>query len=249
MIASGPAPTVFFMPVSAILPVRQNKPPSSSGNPFCTPPQRPHHPAEEGDVRLVDQSTVANWQLGRLEVFFEGSWSQICAKEFDGPDANVACRQLGFGAGTVGPNRANGAQPPPSATIVFPEVAVTTLGCNGTEANLLECGPAPGRLSSFETRDCFDSVQPGLFIACVAEAETGEEGALRLTDGGNGDSGTPGIGILEIFHAGAWGTVCEAEELAPADYYTQDFGSPLTEVHLTDNSSYPGKGSAVYMCT
>eukprot|EP00892_Ulva_mutabilis_P005579 jgi/Ulvmu1/3393/UM016_0009.1 len=188
--------------------------------------------AQEGDVRLVDQSTVANWQLGRLEVFFEGSWSQICAKEFDGPDANVACRQLGFGAGTVGPNRATAAQPPPTSPIVFPEVAVTALGCNGTEANLLECGPAPGRLSSFESRDCYDSVQPGLFIACVAEAETGEEGALRLTDGGNGDSGTPGVGILEIFHAGAWGTVCKAEEPVLADYDTQDFGPPLTEVHL-----------------
>ena len=36
----------------------------------------------------------------------------------------------------------------------------------------------------------------------------GEEGALRLTDGGNGDSGDPQRGILEIFHAGAWGSVC-----------------------------------------
>ena len=59
---------------------------------------------EEGDVRLMDHSTVANWQMDRLEVFFEGSWSQVCAREFDGPDADVACRHLGFGAGTVGPN-------------------------------------------------------------------------------------------------------------------------------------------------
>eukprot|EP00892_Ulva_mutabilis_P005582 jgi/Ulvmu1/3396/UM016_0012.1 len=179
--------------------------------------------AQEGDVRLVDQSTVANWQLGRLEVFFEGSWSQICAKEFDGPDANVACRQLGFGAGTVGPNRANGAQSAATSTIVFPEVAVVAPGCNGTEANLLECGPAPGRLSSFQSQDCFGDDGPGLLIACVTEPQEGEEGALRLTDGGNGDSGTPGIGILEIFHAGAWGTVCSAEGF---DY---DYGPPLTE--------------------
>eukprot|EP00892_Ulva_mutabilis_P001591 jgi/Ulvmu1/11432/UM076_0006.1 len=180
--------------------------------------------AKEGDVRLVDESTVANWKLGRLEVFFEGSWSQVCAKEFDGPDANVACRQLGFGSGTVGPNRANGAQPPPASTFVFPEVAVTAPGCSGTESNLLECGPAPGRLSSFESQDCFGDDGPGLLIACVADPESGEDGALRLTDGGNGDSSTPGIGILEIFHAGAWGTVCEAQDNLPEDY-----GPPLTE--------------------
>ena len=120
-------------------------------------------------MRLVDETTVANWQMGRLEVFFEGSWSQVCAREFDGPDADVACRQLGFGAGTVGPNRVNGAQLAPETTLVFPEVAVTAPGCNGTEANLLECGPAPGRLSTFDSRDCFDTANPGLFIACVAD--------------------------------------------------------------------------------
>ena len=37
---------------------------------------------------------------------------------------------------------------------------------------------------------------------------SGEEGAIRLTDTEAG--GTPGLesGILEIFHAGAWGTTC-----------------------------------------
>ena len=54
----------------------------------------------------------------------------------------------------------------------------------------------------------------------------GEEGALRLTDGGGGDSSTPGVGVAEIFHAGAWGTICEGGfELAEDDY-----GPPLTEV-------------------
>ena len=120
-------------------------------------------------MRLMDQSTVDNWQMGRLEVFFEGSWSQVCARKFDGPDGNVACRQLGFGAGTVGPTDANGAQQQTETTLVFPEVAITAPGCNGTESNLLECGPEPGRLSTFETRDCFDSGNPGLLIACVAE--------------------------------------------------------------------------------
>ena len=39
----------------------------------------------------------------------------------------------------------------------------------------------------------------------------GVEGALRLSDLGEGDIDNDpeaGVGILEVFHAGAWGTVC-----------------------------------------
>ena len=59
--------------------------------------------AEEGDVRLLEQQSISNWQTGRLEVFFEGSWGSVCAFAFDALDADVACRQLGFGAGTREP--------------------------------------------------------------------------------------------------------------------------------------------------
>lgn len=37
---------------------------------------------------------------------------------------------------------------------------------------------------------------------------TGVEGDVRLTDGGHSDDPTAGVGVLEVFHAGAWGTVC-----------------------------------------
>jgi len=60
----------------------------------------------EGDVRLVNETAISNWVIGRLEVFFEGSWGQVCCTAFHAPDADVACRQLGFGAAsstTAGP--------------------------------------------------------------------------------------------------------------------------------------------------
>lgn len=43
---------------------------------------------------------------------------------------------------------------------------------------------------------------------------TGVEGALRLTDTVAGVSADVQSGILEIFHAGAWGTIC----LGPSTY-------------------------------
>eukprot|EP00892_Ulva_mutabilis_P012290 jgi/Ulvmu1/9433/UM051_0061.1 len=164
--------------------------------------------AEEGDLRLVGQSSVANWQMGRLEVFFEGAWGQVCAQGFDEAAANVACRQLGFGAGAANPGMSGAI--PAADQLVYPHVALTELGCTGAEASLLEC---PGdEYRRFANDDgCFNDDFEGLMIACVADAEPGEEGALRLTEAGSEDDPAAGIGVLEIFHAGAWGTLCDVE--------------------------------------
>ena len=121
-------------------------------------------------MRLVNETTLENWQVGRLEVFFEGSWSQVCRGAFDGADADVACRQLGYGSGTVFASGTAGV----AARSVFPEVAVTLPGCTGAEASLLDCGPEPevpgGRN---RPRACFDGFDKGVVLACVAQAITG----------------------------------------------------------------------------
>ena len=58
----------------------------------------------------------------------------------------------------------------------------------------------------------------------------GEERALRLTDGGDGGATSEGRGVLEIFHAGAWGTFCKGA----GAFGTYDYGPPLTEVCLSE---------------
>ena len=133
---------------------------------------RPLLVSAEGDLRLVEQSTLSNWQTGRLEIFFEGSWSQVCATNFTGADADVACRQLGLGSGSVLPARPNDVDPIVSE-FVFPEVALSAPGCNGSEASLLECQPR--RPASRTNRECLDpgDSSRGLMIACVAEPEAG----------------------------------------------------------------------------
>lgn len=124
-------------------------------------------------MRLVGQSNVSNWQMGRLEIFFEDSWSQVCGQGFGGADADVACRQLGFGAGSVRPSFVTGARVSESPErLVYPKVAITRLGCVGTEASLLEC---PGEMSDYlNFADiCFDDYNEGLALACVTNDETG----------------------------------------------------------------------------
>lgn len=49
------------------------------------------------------------------------------------------------------------------------------------------------------------------------------EGAVRLVD--SVDDGNSSTGIPQIFHDGAWGTICEAVSVLPYDY-TDD----ITEV-------------------
>ena len=132
---------------------------------FSTSGPRLH--AAEGDLRLVEQSTLSNWLTGRLEIFFEGSWSQVCATNFTGTDADVACRQLGFGNGSVLPARPD-ARDPLVSEFVYPEVALSAPGCNGSEANLLDCQPQ--RPASRTNKECLglSDRTRGLVIGCVA---------------------------------------------------------------------------------
>lgn len=47
----------------------------------------------EGDMRLAGGETPRE---GRVEICLEGQWGTVCDTFWGSPDAQVACRQLGF---------------------------------------------------------------------------------------------------------------------------------------------------------
>ncbi len=49
----------------------------------------------DGDIRLVGGPAGRNYS-GRVEVCRNEQWGTVCDDEWDGTDASVACRQLGF---------------------------------------------------------------------------------------------------------------------------------------------------------
>ena len=124
---------------------------------------------------------------GLLQVFFEGSWSQVCGGRFEVADVNVTCRQLGYGAGTIVPQFPSDADLLRlQSTPVFPEIAISASGCTGSEERLLDCAQEIGPITTenyyyydytSSRRSCLDSRNAGLRIACVG---TPEQGAVMV---------------------------------------------------------------------
>ena len=84
-----------------------------------------------GSLRLVQGS---EYGTGRVEIFIENNvWGTICDDEWDNLDAQVVCRQLGFGnSGT--------------ALLTFQPYAsshtpiwLDNVNCNGQESRLIDC--------------------------------------------------------------------------------------------------------------
>ena len=107
-----------------------------------------------GDLRLVGGRS--NYREGRVEVFIEpnNTWGTVCDDRWDNRDAQVVCRQLGFGdAGSAM------MQYQPQASVSVP-IWLDEVNCDGHEAKLIECDH-----NGIESHDCSHSEDAGVTCA------------------------------------------------------------------------------------
>ena len=80
-------------------------------------------------VRLVNGSTEYE---GRVEVYYNGEWGTVCDDGWDLNDAQVVCRQLGFGPAIT--SRYNAFYGEGSG-----QIWLNNLDCNDTELTIEDC--------------------------------------------------------------------------------------------------------------
>ena len=144
---------------------------------------------------------------GMLEVYYSGGWRDVCDDTYDAAAqqamANLVCRNLGFtGTGHQFLNAFGGGSGTP---------AMDDVNCTGTEADLSQCA-----FAGWNVENCSASEAVG--IRCVPG-----EGDVRLVGGPSGMEGR-----LQVFHASAWGEVCD--DYFDGNYSGTYFGYSTTTV-------------------
>ncbi|XP_038075993.1 scavenger receptor cysteine-rich domain superfamily protein-like [Patiria miniata] len=132
-------------------------------------------------IRLVNGPTSNE---GRVEVWHSGAWGTVCDDFWDLNDANVACRQLGYPYATnayISATHGAGSGP----------IHLDDASCTGTEVRLGSC-PHNG----WDVHNCNHNEDASL--KCYPGTR------IRLVNGP-----LPNEGRVEVYHNGAWGTVCD----------------------------------------
>ncbi|PKU30063.1 deleted in malignant brain tumors 1 [Limosa lapponica baueri] len=151
------------------------------------------------NVRLVNGPDSC---VGRLEVFYNGTWGTVCDDDWDLNGAWVVCRQLGCGtalSAVDGARYGRGADP----------IWLDNVRCAGTEAALSECQAQP-----WGAHNCGHGEDASVVCSGEEHAPTmasishcGQPKGATRTRLVNGSSVCSGR--VEVFHDGEWGTVCD----------------------------------------
>ncbi|XP_052276796.1 deleted in malignant brain tumors 1 protein-like isoform X2 [Dreissena polymorpha] len=151
--------------------------------------------ASPTQVRLVG----GGYNSGRVEVYYEGQWGTVCARNFDYRDMEVICRTLGYYSGGGRYYTGNAG--------IGGNVMIEHLDCHGNESHLDQC-PSKTWLSNTCDHSEDISVDCGYYdytsTQHMPQSNNGQatDGDIRLANGGNDH------GRLEVYYNKQWGTVC-----------------------------------------
>ena len=207
-------------------------------------------------IRLVNGGNVSE---GRVELYINGQWGTVCDDAWDLMDANVVCRQLGFGGATAAWQSARFGQG--TGPIWLDEV-----GCADNESSILDC-PRDGLVIGQHNCGDGEDASVSCWMAMVCSPPTVRVYAL---------DGPPFVITDQALEPGQCGETCIAPDLlqtlntmfpgaaveggcgdAPGNYdefvVRQDFDSGVGII--LDVSFQPGRMSPVlalsrrYLCS
>ncbi|XP_028416440.1 deleted in malignant brain tumors 1 protein-like [Dendronephthya gigantea] len=156
--------------------------------------------------------------IGRVEIFYNGNWGTICDSQWDIKSATVVCRQLGY-------QKALAALKGNLVPSGSGQIWLDNVRCSGNEQNLASCSHR-----GWGVHDCHHSEDAG--VNCFGVS-------IQL----KGPSSSNGVGRVEIFYNGKWGTICDDQwDIKDAKVVCRQLGYQKALAALQGNLVPSGSG-------